>query len=212
MLLPTTPQSIGRVLKSAVGSLLPYWVVLFNVAALLLVGCGEETAPRPDAPVESTAVTATDGELSAEERELLFKASGREWEEVGLEQMEAFLTPLPDSTSALFLWDPESGSDALKAFQEAVNGLQARGVRAAVAVLERGDYKNELIDLRASQIVVPAYRIPRFEKYDFIETGLPVNNSLIVAQAGGETAQAFSPNTPITGYRGLLQMMAPVRD
>lgn len=183
----------------------------------MLVGCGLAACGGPEAE-RQTAEPAADvapappadpGELSPAERDLLARAKGRTWEDLSVEGVAAYLAPTADTTSALFLWDPATGQARLREFGEAVKGLREVGVRVAVAVRTGGDEREELIDLRASQVVMPAYRIPADRRYPFVLGGLPAGNSLIVSPAGGEGAAPFSPSTPVQAYRPLLEAQAP---
>ncbi|MFK8055029.1 MAG: hypothetical protein AB8F78_02815 [Saprospiraceae bacterium] len=183
---------------------------LLNAALLLLVGCGEDaTTEAAKVDPQSVKEQALGSKLTAEERDLLARAKGREWETMGVHDIEAYLTPQKDSTSAIFLWDPATGADQLVEVQKAVLGMDTIGVRVAIAVIAGGNARNELVALRESQSVLPAFRIPRTGDYTFISGGLPRDNSLIVSQAGGEGATPFSHKTPIRALQPLLTAQAP---
>ncbi len=184
-------------------------LVCLNVALLALVGCGGETADAPEVDPQSVNDNATSTELTRGERDLLARAKGREWESYTPQDLEAYLTPLPDSTSAVYFWVPNTGAAALKELQEAVRGLDTSGIRVAVAVLEGGDPRDELIALRESQIILPAFRLPREGNYGFIPNGVPVSSTLVVSAAGGEGPAPFSSKTPIKAFRPLLEAQAP---
>ena len=176
----------------------------------MLVGCGDD--PKVEtAKVDPQSVKdkAQGSKLTSEERELLARAKGREWETMGLHDIEAYLNPQKDSTTAIFLWSPATGAERLAEIQAAVKGIDTLGVRVAIAVVAGGNTKNELIALRESQVVLPAFRIPRSGDYSFIAGDLPRDNSLIVSQAGGSGATPFSNKTPIEAFRPLLTAQAP---
>jgi len=176
----------------------------------VLVGCGADS-PAESVKVDPQSIKdqAPGSKLTAEERDLLARAKGREWETMGLHDIDAYLVPRKDSTSAIFLWDPSTGAERLAEVQEAVLGLDTIGVRVAFAVVAGGNTREELIALRESQCVVPAFRIPRSGDYSFISGGLPADNTLIVSQANGEGANPFSSKTPVRAYRPLLTTQAP---
>ena len=192
-------------------------MVLSNVALIALVGCGgggggaEAAAEGGGEAVDpqSVADAPMRSRLTPAERDLLLRGSGRTWTEIGPRDLESYLAPRPDSTSAAFVWAPNSGLEALERVGEACRGLDAEGVRCAVLVLSGGDDRAELVALRESQIVLPAYRVPRQGNYGFLQGGLPSGNTLIVSQAGGEGPAPFSAKTPVASYRPLLEAMAP---
>lgn len=148
-------------------------------------------------------------ELSQEERDLLARAKGRDWDAMLPAEFEAFLKPMKDTTSAVFLWDPKTGAAALKEFNEATKGLIEMRVRVAIAVVDDGDRQAQMVDLREAQSVAPAFRISARGDYEFIEGGLPADGSLIVSEAGKTGAKVFPKNVPIHAYRGLLSAQAP---
>lgn len=188
----------------------PLVIGILNAAVLLLVGCGSDTTEETvKVDPQSVKDQALGSKLTAEERDLLARAKGREWETMGIHDIEAYLTPQKDSTSAIFLWDPKTGVEQLVEIQKSVLGMDTLGVRVAIAVVEGGNQRNELVALRESQIVLPAFRIPRTGDYGFISGGLPRDNSLIVSQAGGDGATPFSNKTPIQAIRPLLTAQAP---
>ncbi len=176
----------------------------------MLVGCGDDpTIETAKVDPQSVKDQAVGSKLTSEEKELLARAKGREWETVGVHDIKAYLTPQKDSTSAIFLWAPSTGAERLAEVQEAVNGMDTLGVRVAIAVVDGGNVKNELIALRESQVVLPVFRIPRTGDYSFISGKLPRDNSLIVSQAGGSGATPFSNKTPIQAIKPLLTAQAP---
>jgi len=176
----------------------------------VLVGCGTDPVVETSkVDPQSVKDQAMGSKLTSEERDLLAKAKGREWETMGVHDIEAYLTPQKDSTSAIFLWAPKSGFETIQEVQKAVLGMDTLGVRVAIAVVAGGNQRNELIALRESQSVLPAFRIPRSGDYTFISGGLPKDNSLIVSQAGGSGATPFSHKTPLEAIRPLLTAQAP---
>lgn len=188
-------------------------MLLLNVCALLHVGCAGDA---PNAAAETDRVDAetvagddTGSALTAAERDLLARAKGREWERYGAHDLEAYLQPQADSTTAVFLWLPNTGAARLAEVQEAVRGLDTLGVRVAVAVMEGGDDRAELIALRESRIVLPAFRLARAGDYGFVDRGLPVGNTLITSAAGSGEITSLSQRTPVEAFRPLLQAMAP---
>ena len=183
---------------------------VLNAALLLLVGCGTDTsADAAKVDPQSVKDQALGSKLTSEERELLARAKGREWETMGVHDIEAYLTPQKDSTSAIFIWDATKGAEQLAEIQKLVLGMDTLGIRVALAVVEGGNLRNELVALRESQVVMPAFRIPRTGDYAFISGGLPRDNSLVVSQAGGDGATPFSHKTPIQAIKPLLTAQAP---
>ena len=187
--------------------------MLLNVGCILLVGCGGQDA-TPDAdntldPQSVNDANAGESQLSAEERNLLARAKGRDWEMLGAHDLQAYLQPQADSTTAVFLWLPNTGASRLAEVQAATRGLDTLGVRVAVAVMEGGDDRAELIALRESKIVLPAFRLARSGDYTFISRGLPVGNTLITSAAGATEITSLSQRTPVTAFKPLLTAMAP---
>lgn len=188
----------------------PWSVILLNVALVLLVGCTDEGNSSPKVDPQTVSETAGESSLTPQERELLASAKGREWIPYGPHDMETYLTAHEDTTSAIFIWQPNTGVSALKELQKSVLNLDTLGVRVAVAVIDGGDDRAELIALRESQIVLKAIRLPRSGNYEFLKNGLPVGNTLIVSSAKtGEGPTPFSSKTPISAFNSLLKGLAP---
>ena len=172
--------------------------MLLLLLAGTLASCGSDTSSEAAAG-EGTAIDAnavdpasraastSSSTLSAEERQLLAKANGRTWEATSPAQLEAFLTAPADSTRAVILWEASSGADKLREVQQAVAQLDTAGISVAIAVLSGGNAEDELIDLRASQTVLPAFVLPAGGTYGFMPAGqLPQPGTLIVSgEAGG---------------------------
>lgn len=175
-------------------------VVLANVSATGLVGCGGEAgAPEPGTEIDRDVhpdAMPDDGAgsgLTELERNLLARAKGREWEDWSAGEVDEFLDDEGEGSRLLVVWDPRTAPGAL-----ALSDLVERAEEAAdatativVAVYRGGDARSELIALRESQIPVDAVRIPRG---GHAAQGLP-GGEAIAARSGVEGVG----RVPLTG-------------
>ena len=183
---------------------------------LFITACGSDSAASAETAEQSAQVDpesipdrAPGSALSPEERELLARAKGRDWDALLPAELEEYLAPKKDTTSAIFLWDPNTGAASLKEFNEATEGLLELGVRVAIAVVDGGDRDVQKVDLREAQSVAPAFRISPKGDYEFIPGGLPADGTLIVSEAGKKGPVVFPKSVPIHAYKGLLTAQAP---
>ena len=170
-------------------------------------GSGKGTATGDHAADPASApVAATAGELDADERELLLRARGREWVPISPGDLEAFLRPSPDSLRAFYLWDASTGVAPLRELAVGLRGLDTAGIRVAVAVVSGGNRDAELVDLRATQLAIPAFVLPADGIYGFLPAGrLPRVGSLVAWAHPAPAPVAFPAATPPSSFGFLLK-------
>ena len=139
------------------------------VTGLLACG-GEDAASPPSAGGADVSVSAADPEalrpmatanpeLSAEERALLLRARGRQWQPISGDEVEAFLADDARATRLLYVWTAPEGGEGLRAFQTAVSALDPARVSAAVILAAPAVSDDAVVSLRSSQVPYPAYRV-----------------------------------------------------
>ena len=194
-------------------------MALLNVCLSLHVGCADEgssavaegASVTPNVAVDPQSVADLSGtsKLTDAERELLARARGRTWEPLGIHDVRAYLSPLPDSASALYLWNPTSGPGGLAELQDLVRGVDTSGVRVAVGVYAGGRSRYELVALRESQLVLPAFEVPIDGDFSWLPDGRPKPGSLLLRGAGGGPLTVYGPEVAREGYPALLIAHAP---
>lgn len=188
----------------------------------MTVGCGGDPAPPPEAVAaaqaletdvdpQSIADATTGSALSPEQRALLARARGREWEPMTPAELARYLDPRPDSSSAVCLWDPSTGVAGLRTLQEVLGKLDTAGIRVAVAVREGGNRRDALVALRESQLLLPAVELPRAGDYGFLPgTALPDAPAVLLRSGRDGGIVVIDALTPPSAYGQLLRVHAPL--
>ncbi len=184
------------------------------VGGLVLAGCGSEPPATDGGRAPTVAVgpstSASTSSLSAEERDLLARAKGRTWIELRAAEVDAYLSPRSDSTSAILFWSPSTGAAGLRRIQSQIQGLNELGIRVALATPAGGNEREELIDLRESQLVVPAYTVPAAGDYAGLPGGkLPAAPAMLIRSSKEPEVFLADAQTPVSAYRELLVARAP---
>ena len=171
---------------------------------LVLVGCASDAPPATDVDPQAVSdANPTNSALSTAERQLLARARGRDWIDLGAHEVEAYLSPRADSSSVLAIWRPSTGAAGLRNLQAELSGLDTLGVRTAIATMSSGsiDPAEERVALRESQIYMAAYRIPAAATFENFEASALLSGGLVLQKPGEKAARIFPQADRADTYR-----------